>query len=200
MPDDLHRRGNARAELCDAALARLMEAGHGGLTLSALSERTGLTERTIRETFPGPDSLMQEMFSRYGEDYEQGLADALARHPIEDRRTLVEFLVRSTSRTPDSAGLAIAELEFTAYHQRTGQLAGQIEIWQNCLIEPLREVLSKLGIGEARDAARTLVAVCRGSELEVVMRGKEIGSAVLARRLNAVIDGYLAANRPVNSD
>ena len=90
----------ARADILDAAAELLSEAGYAGTTLEELSQRAGLSRRTVYAYVPeGRDQIVQEVYLRISSRvYDRGSTLRAEAHGLVDRITaLARALVEATS-------------------------------------------------------------------------------------------------------
>lgn len=183
------RRGEARDDIVRSVLEIIAENGIESVTHRSAAAKTGVSPGTVTYHFATRDSLIDAALTQYVSEYQAGLAEAVANQPILTRDALIRFLVGTTALQPDHLTLSIIEAEMALLAQRTGRLAGVLQAWQRSMEPILSEVLEAIGIARPVEAARTLVAVCRGTEFEVMARGAEIEPETLKARLEAVLNG-----------
>lgn len=186
------RRGEARAQILQAVLDLIAESGLETVTHRSAAAKTGVSPGTVTYHFPTRDSLIDSALTQYVGDYQASLADAVANQPISDEDHLVAFLITVTALEPDRLRLAMIEAEMALLARRTGRLAGTLQAWQRSLEPILSDVLESIGVSRPVEAARTLVAVCRGTEFEVMARGVAVEAETLRARILAVLEGLRA--------
>ncbi|MCI4645987.1 MAG: TetR/AcrR family transcriptional regulator [Hyphomonadaceae bacterium] len=187
------RRGEARDDIVRSVLDLIAESGIESVTHRSAAAKTGVSPGTVTYHFASRDSLIDAALTQYVSEYQAGLAEAVANQPITSREALVRFLVGTTALTPDTLTLSIIEAEMALLAQRTGRLAGVLQAWQRSMEPILSEVLEDIGVLRPVEAARSLVAVCRGTEFEVMARGAEIDPETLKARLEAVLKGLMSS-------
>lgn len=185
------RRGEARDDIVRSVLEIIAENGIESVTHRSAAAKTGVSPGTVTYHFATRDSLIDAALTQYVSEYQAGLAEAVANQPILTRDALIRFLVGTTALQPDHLTLSIIEAEMALLAQRTGRLAGVLQAWQRSMEPILSEVLEAIGIVRPVEAARILVAVCRGTEFEVMARGTEIEAETLQARLEAVLNGLI---------
>ncbi|MEN0077904.1 MAG: TetR family transcriptional regulator [Pseudomonadota bacterium] len=183
------RRGEAREDIVRNVLEIIAENGIESVTHRSAAAKAGVSPGTVTYHFATRDALIDAALTQYVSEYQAGLGQAVAAQPIVDREALVRFLVGTTALQPDHLTLSIIEAEMALLAQRTGRLAGVLQAWQRSIEPILSEVLEAIGIGRPVEAARTLVAICRGTEFEVMARGAGIEPATLQARLEAALTG-----------
>ncbi|MEL6663535.1 MAG: TetR/AcrR family transcriptional regulator [Pseudomonadota bacterium] len=186
------RRGEARDDIVRSVLEIIAENGIESVTHRSAAAKTGVSPGTVTYHFSTRDSLIDAALTQYVSEYQAGLAEAVANQPILSREALVRFLVGTTALHPENLTLSIIEAEMALLAQRTGRLAGVLQAWQRSMEPILSEVLEAIGVSKPVEAARTMVAVCRGTEFEVMARGVEIDQETLQARLEAVLSGLMA--------
>ncbi|MEL6566782.1 MAG: TetR/AcrR family transcriptional regulator [Pseudomonadota bacterium] len=185
------RRGEARDDIVRSVLEIIAENGIESVTHRSAAAKTGVSPGTVTYHFATRDSLIDAALTQYVSEYQAGLAEAVANQPISSREALIRFLVGTTALQPDHLTLSIIEAEMALLAQRTGRLAGVLQAWQRSMEPILTEVLEAIGVARPVEAARTLVAICRGTEFEVMARGAEIEPETLRARLEAVLNGLM---------
>jgi len=185
------RRGEARDDIVRSVLEIIAENGIESVTHRSAAAKTGVSPGTVTYHFATRDSLIDAALTQYVSEYQAGLAEAVANQPISSREALIRFLVGTTALQPDHLTLSIIEAEMALSAQRTGRLAGVLQAWQRSMEPILTEVLEAIGVARPVEATRTLVAICRGTEFEVMARGAEIEPETLRARLEAVLNGLM---------
>ena len=141
--------------------------------------------------FESRDHLLREAFRRYLEAVSQGLAEAAAalkRAPSVD--ALLDFLVGFTEWEVQDQAVIVVENELVLFAARDGSLAEELHAWQDGMAADLAEALEALGATRPFDAARAVIQMVRGYELEQLTR-REARSEDLRRRLTVLLTGYL---------
>lgn len=185
------KRGEARDDIVRSVLELIAESGIESVTHRSAAAKTGVSPGTVTYHFSTRDSLIDAALTQYVSEYQGGLAEAVANQPITSREDLVRFLVGTTALSPGNLTLSIIEAEMALLAQRTGRLTGVLQAWQRSMEPILSEVLESIGVLRPVEAARTLVAVCRGTEFEVMARGAAIEPDTLRTRLQAVLNGLM---------
>lgn len=190
------RRGEARGEILEAVLDLIAESGLETVTHRSAAAKTGVSPGTVTYHFPTRDSLIDAALTQYVSDYQAGLAEAIAAQPVTTQAQLVDFLVTATALQPDHLRLSMIEAEMALLARRTGRLSGVLQAWQRSMEPILSDVLESIGIARPVEAARTLVAICRGTEFEVMARGASIEPDTLRARLRAALCGLRPQSAP----
>lgn len=186
------RRGEARDDILRSVLDLIAENGVESITHRSAAAKSEVSPGTVTYHFSTRDSLIDAALTQYVSDYQAGLAEAVANQPIVSREQLVAFLVGTTALEPSALRLAVIEAEMALLAQRTGRLAGVLQAWQRSMEPILSDVLETIGIARPVEAARILVALCRGTEFEVMARGVAIDREAFRKRVETVLSGLVA--------
>ena len=116
----------------------------------------------------------------------------MLRRPIEPTNRSVHYDRGGGSGTAagQNQAVIIIEYELVLFAARDGSLAEELQVWQNGMAADLAEALEHLGATRPFDAARAVIQLVRGYELEQLTRG-EARSKELRRRLSVLLDAYL---------
>ena len=183
------KRGAARETILQAVLDLIARDGLDAVTHRSAAESSQVSPGTVTYHFPSREKLIDAAFSKYVSDYQVSLNQAIASQPIETREDLLKFLVGTTGLAPEALSLACIEAELALLSYRSGRLASVLQAWQRAMEPILSDVLERIGVARPVEAARTLIAICRGSEFEVMARGAPISPEALRLRLDAVLRG-----------
>ena len=184
-----------REAILDAALALIAERGTEQLTHRSVAYHAGVALGSTTYYFASRDDLVREAFRRY---VVRALAllgeiagEAQPRNAAELVDLLVEIARRETS--VDWRWTVVVEHELMLRAARDPELAADFHRYERALASGLAEALESLGAPQPFDAARTLIALVRGFELDALTRpGADPDD--LRRRLAPVV--ALALHRP----
>lgn len=183
-----------RGEILDAALGLIAEQGFDAVTHRRVAAAAGVPLGSTTYYFDSREHLLREAFRRYltrvSRDLES-LAASLKREATKD--ALLDFLVQFTEREFADGAVIIVEYELVLFAVRDGSLAAELHAWQDGMAADLAEALELLGVSRPFDAARAVIQLVRGYELEQLTRG-EPRSEDLRRRVGVLLDAYLQAN------
>ena len=191
----IRRQLPRREAILDAALALIAERGTEQLTHRSVADHAGVALGSTTYYFASRDDLVREAFRRY---VVRALAllgeiagEAQPRNAAELVDLLVEIARRETS--VDWRGTVVVEHELMLRAARDPELAADFHRYERALASGLAEALESLGAPQPFDAARTLIALVRGFELDALTRpGADPDD--LRRRLAPVV--ALALHRP----
>ncbi len=184
-------RGANRERILRAALDVISTSGVDKVTHRAVASLACVSPGTTTYHFDSRETLVREAFGLYISDYEKALVETLTQHPVKAREDFIGFLGGMTTLTPDGGGLAAIEYEMILFAARDAQMKMRVAAWSRTLESWLSDPLEQLGAQRPLEAARMLVAVCRGSEFEVMSRGQGLSREQFAGRVNALLDAVL---------
>lgn len=183
------KRGAAREIILQSVLDLIAREGLDAVTHRSAAEASCVSPGTVTYHFPSRESLIDAAFSKYVADYQASLNQAIASQPIASRDDLLNFLVGTTGLSPEALSLASIEAELALLSHRTGRLTSALQAWQRAMEPILSDVLERIGVARPVEAARSLVAICRGTEFEVMARCAAISADTLRARLDAALRG-----------
>ena len=185
-------RQGARDSILRGVLALIGEEGLDRVTHRSAAQRADVSPGTVSYHFPARDDLIAAAFHQYVSDYQETLAAAISEAPISTRTALVEFLAKTTALAPDQLTVTAIEYEMALLAHRSGGLSGEVKAWQRTMEPILSDVLESLGVARPIEAARLVLAVCRGTEFEVMARGAVVSPDQFSARLDRVLDAIFA--------
>ncbi len=186
-----HGQGTARENVLRAAIDLIARHGADRLTHRMAAEAAGVSPGTVTYHFETREDLIRQAFGLYIEDYEIGLEGALDARPLTSLEDVTRFLATLTTLSPDAAELARIEYEMITHAQRDDGLRDDVAGWAGLLPARISAVLEGQGIGDARAAAELLIAICRGTEIDVLTRGVEVSPEAFQARLLSVLESPL---------
>jgi AcrR family transcriptional regulator len=176
-----------RRKILDAALALVGEGGPDAITHRAVAQRAKVSLGSTTYHYGTREALMRAAFQHY----------------LSEARALFEVLGVDTPRTSiaDVAALAVdvarrgmkepiavrAEYELILCSARDPLLAREFLAYERALESGLALVLERLDVARPHDAARTIIDMVRGFELERFARPKA-DTEDLRRRVRAFIE------------
>ncbi len=185
-------RGANRERILRAALDVISRIGVDKVTHRAVASLANVSPGTTTYHFDSRESLVREAFGLYITDYEKALVETLTKRPVQARDDFIGFLGGMTTLSPEGAGLASIEYEMILFAGRDVEMRMRVAAWSRTLESWLSDPLEQLGAARPLEAARMLVAVCRGSEFEVMSRGQELSREQFSARINTLLDALLA--------
>ena len=185
-------RGANRERILRAALDVISRIGVDKVTHRAVASLANVSPGTTTYHFDSRESLVREAFGLYITDYEKALVETLTKRPVQARDDFIGFLGGMTTLSPEGAGLASIEYEMILFAGRDAEMRMRVAAWSRTLESWLSDPLEQLGAARPLEAARMLVAICRGSEFEVMSRGQELSREQFSARINTLLDAILA--------
>lgn len=189
--DKIARRGRNRERILRAALQIISRQGVDKVTHRAVAGLASVSPGTTTYHFVSREEMVREAFTLYVADFSQSLVSALTQKPIRQRSELIAFLVQMTNLDPDLSELSAIEQEMVLFSMRDEVTRMQVAAWSRSLESWLSDPLERLGAAKPLEAARLLVAVCRGSEYEVMSRRQAISAEALTARIEVVLKSVL---------
>ncbi|WOR16296.1 TetR family transcriptional regulator [Hyphomonas sp. FCG-A18] len=184
-------RGRNRERILRAALQIISKQGVDKVTHRAVAELAHVSPGTTTYHFVSREEMVREAFALYVGDFNSGLVAALTQKPISTKTDLIQFLVQMTNIDQSGADLSAIEQEMVLFAARDEGTKMQVASWSRALETWLSDPLEALGAQKPLEAARLLVAVCRGSEFEVMARQQPLSTASLQSRIETVLNALL---------
>ncbi len=180
-----------RTEILDAALKLIARQGLASVTHRSVAAAAGVPLGSTTYYFDSRDHLLGEAFRRYlalvSEELDAAAAELKRRPSLE---ALLDFLVRFTEREVEDEAVLLLEYELVLFAARDGALADDLHAWQDGMVADLAEALEALGARRPFDAARAVIQLVRGHELEQLTR-REPRSEALRRRVELLLGACL---------
>ena len=182
--------GGRRRAILDAAIRVIADGGVDSLTHRRVAAAATVPLGSTTYYFSSREELIQEAF-RFYLDEAALLLDQLARsHRERSAEGLVGYLLEVVRREFSDPGRVRAEYELIVAASRDPELARELEAWERTQIGLLAEWLEGLGARRPVDAARTVLHLMRGFELERLTR-PDTPLEDLARRLRVVVRAWI---------
>lgn len=177
-----------RRSILDAVLRVVAEGGVDAVTHRRVAAAARVPLGSTSYYFASRDDLLREAFRQHAGDV-YGSLDALAEgRPLGSADELVAFLVEMVRRELVDPSMVLVEYELIVRAARDPELAREVNDYERNLAARLAEALERLGVPSPVEAARTLIALVRGFELERLTRpAAEL--ADLRTRLRSVLAG-----------
>ena len=191
------QRGRNRERILRAALQIISRQGVDKVTHRAVAGLANVSPGTTTYHIVSREDMVREAFALYVSDFRQGLVRALTQKPILERSDLIAFLVQMTSIDPEMSELSAIEQEMVLFSMRDEGTRMQVAAWSRSLETWLSDPLERLGAAKPLEAARMLVAICRGSEYEVMSRRQAIGVDAIKNRIDLVLTAILSSKTGV---
>jgi TetR/AcrR family transcriptional regulator, regulator of biofilm formation and stress response len=184
-----------REAILDAALAVIAERGTEEVTHRSVAAEAGVALGSTTYYFASRDELVREAFRRYVTRVLELLSAIFAESRPSDAAGLVDFLVEVARREVSGRWTVIVEYELVLRAARDPELAAEFRRYERALASGLAEALERLGAPQPFDAARTLIALVRGFELDGLTR-LDADVEELSRRLAPIVDQALHPSVP----
>lgn len=185
-------RGANRERILRAALDVISRNGVDKVTHRAVAGLAQVSPGTTTYHFESREALVREAFALYITDYEKALVATLTQRPVLAREDFIGFLGGMTTLDPEGVALAAIEYEMILFAARDAEMKMRVAAWSRTLESWLSDPLEQLGAQRPLEAARMLVAICRGSEFEVMSRGQGLTREQFSGRINTLLDALLA--------
>jgi DNA-binding transcriptional regulator YbjK len=181
--------GSARERILQATLEIVGEGGIDAVTHRAVAARAGVSPGSTTHHFAGRAELLREAFRHHLRRADALIAelDHHTRRSADDTTErllgLAEALVRSEFQHPE---MVRAEYHLYLFAATDPILAADVRVWESHLVATLAAPLEAAGARRPLEAARTLVNLVRGFELERLVDDR-LDANDLRRRLEPVI-------------
>jgi len=183
-----------RRGILDAALGVIADGGVDAVTHRRVAAAAGVPLGSTTYYFASRDELLREAFRHYAASVFVWIAELEAELPHSTAKHLVAFLVEFARREFADPARVRVEYELILRAARDPALAREFQVFERALASRLAEALELLGAAHPFDAARTLIALVRGFELERLTR-PDADVEELHRRLVPVV-AALIERRP----
>lgn len=188
---DAPSRGRRAQDIVDATLRVIAREGCEAVTHRSVAAEAGVPLGSTTYWFASRDALLREALRRYVERVEEALAGLARAHLRPTRAALLDFLVALARLEREDPAALVIEYELLVRAVRDPMLARTFLEYDRRLAARLAEHLERLAAPEPLAAARSLVALVRGYELEALL-----GGAPDPEELRARLGPFLAAVTP----
>lgn len=176
-----------REAILDAALEVIAERGTEEVTHRSVAARAGVPLGSTTYYFASRDELVREAFRRYVTRVVELLNGILVERQPKDAAGIVDFLLEVVRAETAGRWTVIVEYELVLRAARDAELAADFHRYERALASGFAETLERLGAPQPFDAARTLIALVRGCELDGLTRvNPDLDE--MKRRLAPVVD------------
>src|SRR5215469_3823848 len=187
-----------RTEILEAALRIVAAGGPDAITFRRVAERAGVPLGSLTYYFESREDLLREAFRLY-------LAEAAAfvRDVEEGSRShtpsqVIEMVMAIMRREfSDDPAMVRVEYELILYAVREPELAREFNAYERWMETKLAASLEETGAPRPIDAARTIIDVARGFEIE---RLTHAGARLedLQRRLSLIVEALINESPPAS--
>lgn len=177
-----------RRSILEAALRVVAGGGVEAVTHRRVAAEAGVPLGSTTYYFASREDLLRAAFRHHAAAVLRGLDVLGEASPLRTAPDVVAFLVELAERElADRDGLVV-EYELIVRAARDPELAREVKGYERSLASRLGEVLERLGVAHALEAARTLIALVRTFELDCLIDPPADASG-LRRQLEAVLGG-----------
>jgi DNA-binding transcriptional regulator YbjK len=182
-----------RSTILDATLRLIATDGVDAITHRRVAAAAGVPLGSTTYYFDSREQLLREAFRRYLEQI-RALQTRVARAIRPTTVTgLVDVLVELTQREFEDEQMVLAEYELTLFAARDAEIAEALHDWDASMISGLARAFETLGAARPFDAARTVLNMTRGHELDSLTR-HDANADDLRRRLTVVVAALVEAS------
>ena len=181
----------ARERILDAALRLVDELGVDAVTHRAVAARAGVSPGSTTHHFRSREHLLREAFLHYLRHGEGVIGALLAQLADRDVAPLdrVEALLCGVVEREFAEGFVRAEYELLLWACTDAELAAEVSTWEARVVGAVAEVLEAGGVDRPITAARALVNLVRGYELERLL-DPALTVEDFRARLRPVLEGF----------
>lgn len=182
-----------RSTILDATLRLIATDGVDSVTHRRVAAAAGVPLGSTTYYFDSREQLLREAFHRYLEQI-RALQTRVARSIRPTTvKGLVDVLVELTQREFEDEQMLLAEYELTLFAARDAEIADALHEWDAFMIGNLARSFETLGAARPFDAARTVLNMTRGHELDSLTR-HDANADDLRRRLTGVVGALVEAS------
>lgn len=182
-----------RTAILDATLRLIATHGVDAVTHRRVAAAAGVPLGSTTYYFESRAQLLRDAFRRYL-DQIRALQNRVARTmPKTTVAGLVDYLVELTQREFEDEQMVLAEYELTLFAARDAEIAEALHDWDASMIGHLAHAFETMGAPRPFDAARTVLHLMRGHELDSLSRHESLAED-LRRRLTVVVAALVAAS------
>ena len=175
-----------RAVILDATLRLIASDGVDAVTHRRVAAAAGVPLGSTTYYFESREQLLREAFRRYL-DQSRVVQNRVARtKPKTTVAGVVDLLVELTQREFEDEQMLLAEYELTLFAARDKEIAEALHDWDAGTLGYLAHAFDKMNAPRPFDAARTVLNMMRGHELDSLSR-HDSDADDLRRRLTVVV-------------
>jgi DNA-binding transcriptional regulator YbjK len=193
-PPTLPQAELRRRAILDATLRVIADGGVDAVTHRRVAAEADVALGSTTYYFASREELLREAFRHYLSEVTSAIGSLGREKPFEGAKGIAEALTELARREFSEPALVLAEYELILYAARDPVLARDFNAYEQRLEAQLAGPLERMGADRPVDAARTVIELMRGFEVEQLTRPN--GSMEdLRRRLELVICA-LTGSRP----
>jgi DNA-binding transcriptional regulator YbjK len=187
-----------RREILAAAVRIIGDGGPDAITHRRVAAEAGVGLGSLTYYFESRDDLVREAFRYYLQRSSELLIALETEIPPATPDDLVELIVEMTRREFMEPSMLRAEYEMILYAARDEAVSREFVAWERGLEARLGATFEALGASRPIAAARTIIEMVRGFELERLARPTDPIDD-LQYRLSVVINALVGANGPARA-
>jgi len=184
-----------RNEILEAALRIVADGGPDAITFRRVADRAGVPLGSLTYYFDSREDLLREAFRLYLSEAAAFVRDVEEGSSQHTPAQVIEMVMTIMRREfSDDPAMVRVEYELILYADREPELAREFNAYERWMETKLAGLLEAIGTPRPIDAARTIIDVARGFEIERLTH-PDARLEDLQRRLRLVIDA-LVNERP----
>jgi AcrR family transcriptional regulator len=184
-----------RATILDATLRLIATDGVDSITHRRVATAADVPLGSTTYYFESREQLLREAFRLYLTRIWALQTQLLKGFRISTAESLVDYLVELTKREFEDEAMMLAEYELTLFAARDSEVADALHAWDAAMIAELARSLESLGCARPFDAAKTLLHMMRGHELDSLSR-HDADPEDLRRRLRVIVAALVGESLP----
>lgn len=175
-----------RTAILDATLRVIAAHGIDAVTHRRVAAVADVPLGSTTYYFESRGQLLRDAFRRYLDQIRELQTSVARSRPKTTVAGLVDYLVELTQREFEDEQMVLAEYELTLFAARDADIAEALHHWDAFMIGHLADAFETMGAPRPFDAARTVLHLMRGHELDSLSR-HESRAEDLRRRLAVVV-------------
>lgn len=181
-----------RNEILEAALRIVAEGGPDAITFRRVADRAQVPLGSLTYYFDSREDLLREAFRLYLSEAIAFISDLEEEKRPRTPSGIIELVLEIVRREfSDNPTIVRVEYELILYAARDPALAREFNAYERWMEARLTAALEELGAARPVDAARTIIDVVRGFEIErLTHTGAQLED--LKRRLSLVIEALIS--------
>jgi DNA-binding transcriptional regulator YbjK len=181
-----------RNEILEAALRIVADGGPDAITFRRVADRAQVPLGSLTYYFDSREDLLREAFRLYLSEAIAFISDVEEEKRPSTPSGIIELVLEIVRREfSDNPTIVRVEYELILYAARDPALAREFNAYERWMEARLTAALEELGAARPVDAARTIIDVVRGFEIErLTHTGAQLED--LKRRLSLVIEALIS--------
>jgi DNA-binding transcriptional regulator YbjK len=184
-----------RYEILEAALRLIGDGGPDAVTFRRVAAGAKAHLSSLTYYFSSREELIRETFRLYLSEATRFLSDLESEKRPYSTAGVVEFILEVARREfADDPAMVQVEYELILFAAREPELAREFNTYERWMEARLAASLEALGASRPFDAARTIIDLVRGFEIErLTHRGAQLED--LERRVRLVVEALVAERK-----